>query len=47
MKEGVKERIREDFEIIDFNTNKKVSVQEAVDIMIKNSAIYNDREEDK
>ena len=35
---------REDFEIIDLNTNKKVSVQEAVDIMIKNSAIYNDSE---
>lgn len=35
---------REDFEIIDLNTNKKVSVQECVDIMIKNSAIYNDSE---
>lgn len=35
---------REDFEIIDLNTNKKVSVQEAVDIMIKNSSIYNDSE---
>ena len=33
---------REDFEIIDLNTNKKVSVQECVDIMIKNSSIYND-----
>ncbi|CCY74058.1 unknown [Brachyspira sp. CAG:700] len=38
---------REDFEIIDLNTNKKVSVQECVDIMIKNSSIYNDSEEDK
>lgn len=38
---------REDFEIIDLNTNKKVSVQEAVDIMIKNSSIYNDSEEVK
>ena len=36
---------REDFEIIDLNTNKKVSVQECVDIMIKNSSIYS--EEDK
>ena len=35
---------REDFEIIDLNTNKKVSVQECVDIMIKNSSIYNDSE---
>lgn len=33
---------REDFEIINLNTNKKVSVQECVDIMIKNSSIYND-----
>lgn len=38
---------REDFEIIDLNTNKKVSVQECVDIMIKNSSIYNDSEEVK
>ena len=38
---------REDFEIIDLNTNKKVFVQECVDIMIKNSSIYNDSEEDK
>ena len=38
---------REDFELIDLNTNKKVSVQECVDIMIKNSSIYNDSEEDK
>ena len=38
---------REDFEIIDLNTNKKLSVQEAVDLMIKNSSIYNDREEIK
>ena len=38
---------REDFEIIDLNTNKKVSVQECVDIMIKNSSIYNDSTEDK
>lgn len=38
---------REDFEIIDLNTNKKVSVQECVDIMIKNSSIYNDSKEDK
>ena len=36
---------REDFEIIDMNTNKKVSIQECVDLMIKNSSIYNDREE--
>mgnify|MGYP007054410235 FL=1 len=35
----------EDFEIIDMNTNKKVSIQECVDLMIKNSSIYNDREE--
>lgn len=35
---------REDSEIIDLNTNKKVSVQECVDIMIKNSSIYNDSE---
>ena len=38
---------REDFEIIDLNTNKKVSVQECVDIMIKNSSIYDDSEEVK
>ena len=35
---------REDFEIIDLNTNKKVSVQECVDIMIKKSSIYKDSE---
>ncbi|WP_432631583.1 hypothetical protein [Brachyspira sp.] len=32
---------REDFAIIDMNTDKQVSVQEAVDIMIKNSSIQN------
>lgn len=30
---------REDFVIIDMNTNKQVSVKEAVDIMIKNSSV--------
>ena len=35
----------EDFKIIDMNTNKEVSIQECVDLMIKNSSVYNEREE--